>query len=50
MQGEKLTKALDWFNKAVKMEEEGKHTMCEKAMERAILMEKEGLALGESWN
>lgn len=50
MQGEKLNKALDWFNKAVKMEEEGKLTMMEKALERALLMEKEGLAAGESWN
>lgn len=50
MQGEKLTKALDWFNKAVRMENEGKITMMEKAMERAILMEKEGLAAGESWD
>jgi hypothetical protein len=50
MQGEKLTKALDWFSKAVKMEQENKPTMAEKAMDRAIAMEKEGLEAGESYD
>lgn len=49
MMGEKLTKALDWFEKAVKMESEGKFTMMERALDKAIQLEKDGLAAGESY-
>ena len=49
MQGDKLTKAMEWFERAVKKEEEGKHDMMEKCLSMAIKLEKEGIELGESW-
>lgn len=50
MQGPILTKALDWFNKAVKFEQEGKENMMNKCLEHSLKFEKEGLAAGESWD
>jgi hypothetical protein len=48
--GEKLNKALEWFERAVKKEEEKNPTMADKCMEQAIKFEKEGIAAGESWD
>lgn len=50
MVGEKLTKALEWFERAVKKEEEKNETLMNKCLEKAIQFEKEGIAAGESWD
>lgn len=50
MVGEKLTKALEWFERAVTKEGEGNKTMTDKCLEKAIQLEKEGIAAGESWD
>ena len=49
MVGEKLKKAEEWILKAIKMEEEKKFSMMEKALAKAIELEQEGIAAGESW-
>lgn len=48
--GEKLTKALEWFERAVTKEAEGNKTMMDKCLEKAIQLEREGIAAGESWD
>lgn len=50
MPGEKLNKALEWFERAVKKEEEKNDMMMNKCLEQAIKLEKEGIAAGESWD
>ncbi len=50
MEGEKLKKAEEWMAKAVKMEQEQKPSMMEKALAMAIKLEQEGLTAGESWS
>lgn len=49
-QGTYLNKAMDWFNRAVKLEAEGKQTMMDKCIEKMIEAEKAGIAAGESWD
>lgn len=49
MVGEKLKKAAEWMDKAIKMEEEKKTGMMVKALDMAIKLEQEGIAAGESW-
>lgn len=49
-QGQKLNKALEWFNKAVQKEQEGNAEMMKKCLDFAIRLEAEGLAAGESWD
>lgn len=49
IEGPKLPKAADWFNKALKMEEEGKTSMMNKALEMSVKIEAEGVAVGERW-
>jgi hypothetical protein len=48
MIGENLKKAEEWFNRAVKMEEEGKTTMMDRCVTKMLALEKAGLANGES--
>ena len=48
-QGEKLTKALEWFDRAVGLEENGKSEMVGRCMNKMVALEAEGLAEGESW-
>ena len=50
MQGEKLTSTLKWFNMAVKKEEERNFEMMNKCLTKAIQLEAEGIAAGESWD
>jgi len=50
MVGENLKKALEWFERAVKKEEENNATMMNKCLEKAIEFEKAGIAAGESWD
>jgi len=50
MQGDKLKKAAEWFERALRMEEEGKTSMMEKCLNRAIEFENEGIKAGESWD
>lgn len=46
----KLKEAQDWFDKAVKMEQEGKSkSLVEKALAKAIELEKEAIANGARW-
>ena len=45
-----LTKAMEWFDRAVRMESEKKQQMSDKCMAKAIDLEKEGLANGETWD
>lgn len=50
MVGENLTKASEWLEKALKMEEEKKsESMVKKAMQKALELETAGLAAGETW-
>lgn len=49
-QGANLNKAMDWFNRAVKLESEGKITMMDKCIEKMIQCEKDGILAGESWD
>lgn len=51
MVGENLKKAQGWFDRAVKLEEEGKSAnMLQKCMEKMVECEKAGIAAGESWD
>jgi hypothetical protein len=50
MEGPILTKAMEWFDRAIKMDQEKKDTMRDKCLDKAIELEKEGLAKGESWS
>lgn len=52
MEGEILKKAMDWFNKAVTFDLQGKdkESLMNKCLDKAISLEKEGIAAGESWN
>lgn len=50
MIGENLKKAEEWFERAVKKEEENNKTMTDKCLEKAIQYEKDGIAAGESWD
>lgn len=50
MKGENLTKAEEWFNRAIKKEEEKNDTMMEKCLDQAIKLEKKGIEAGESWD
>ena len=50
MKGEKLTKALEWFDRAVQKEADKNFTLMEKCLDQAIKLEKEGIAAGESWD
>jgi len=50
MIGEKLTNANKWFDMAVKKEQENNTTMMEKCLAKAIQLEAEGIAAGESWD
>lgn len=45
----KLTDALQWFERAVKYEAEKKDSLMIKCLDKAIALEKEGLALGEKY-
>lgn len=49
-QGTNLTKALEWFDRAVKKEAEGNTDMMNKCLTQALKFEKEGLAAGESYD
>lgn len=49
MIGEFLKKANEWFDRAISMEEQGKQSMMEKCLEKAIALEIQGIAAGESW-
>lgn len=49
-QGEKLNKALEWFDRAVGLEEKGNHNMVIKCLDTMVKIEKEGLEAGESWD
>ena len=49
MKGEKLTKAEEWMDRAIRMEEEGKYSMMDKCLNKAVETEKEGLLAGESY-
>lgn len=48
-QGTNLKKAMEWFDRAVKLEHEGKLNMMEKCIEKMLECEKAGIAAGESW-
>lgn len=49
--GVHLTKAMEWFNRAVRLEAEGKSpAMIDKCTAKMIEEEKLGLAAGESWD
>lgn len=50
MQGALLTKAMDWFNRAVSMEDQGKIPMMDKCLDKALEFERQGIAAGESWS
>lgn len=50
MKGEKLNRALEWFERAVQKEKDGNASMMEKCLDQAIKLEKEGIAAGESWD
>lgn len=50
MVGENLKKATEWFERAVKKEEEKNNSMMDKCLEKAIQFEAAGIAAGESWN
>lgn len=50
MEGTYLKKAKEWFDRAVRLESEGKSpTMIDKCMNNAIALEAEGISNGESW-
>ncbi len=47
---EKLKEAAEWLQKALKLEEEKKSTtMIKKAIQKAVELEAQGIAAGESW-
>jgi hypothetical protein len=50
MEGPKLKKAIEWMDKAIKMEAEQKPGMMEKAITMAVKLEAEGIAEGESYS
>ena len=49
MVGMNLKKADEWMNRAIKMEGEGKGSMMDKCLDKAVKYEADGLAAGESW-
>jgi hypothetical protein len=49
MEGENLKKAMEWFDRAVKLEQEGKATMYERCVVKMLEFEKKGIEAGESW-
>ncbi len=49
MEGPILKKAADWFDRAVRLESEGKIPMMNKCIDNMIKFELEGIAAGESW-
>lgn len=50
MIGDNLKKAQEWFDRAVKKEEEKNVSMMEKCLEKALQFERDGIAAGESWD
>ena len=49
MIGKNLTKALEWFDRAVVKEEEGKVPLMSRCIDKMVEYEEKGLAAGESW-
>jgi hypothetical protein len=47
--GEKLNKAEEWMDRAITQEEKGNQSMMTRCIDKAIELEKEGLAAGESY-